>query len=203
MTSNPGLEVSTTPKFTRINLKGQQFGRLFVVDRSPTKNNYGKWLWICLCKCGNTTLLPSARLTAGITSSCGCLHKEGAVSQCQLLAIQNTLSTEQSQINDVYRTCLGSAKARGLAFELSKEETFALSQQPCSYCTQPPSNRILNKYCQRPPLFYSGLDRVDNTLGYLKGNVVPCCKMCNVAKNSHTYEEFVEWIRRVYETYHS
>jgi hypothetical protein len=35
------------------------------------------------------------------------------------------------------------------------------------------------------------LDRIDNNKTYLKDNVVPCCKRCNVAKNNMTQTEFI------------
>lgn len=37
-----------------------------------------------------------------------------------------------------------------------------------------------------------GLDSMDNTIGHTCYNVVPCCKLCNVRKNSDlTYEEMM------------
>lgn len=46
-------------------------------------------------------------------------------------------------------------------------------------------------------LTYNGIDRKNNTLGYLPDNVVPCCKTCNWAKGKKSYEEFMEYLRRV------
>ena len=35
-----------------------------------------------------------------------------------------------------------------------------------------------------------GLDRIDNTKGHTKDNVVPCCYICNTTRGSNfTYEE--------------
>jgi hypothetical protein len=44
---------------------------------------------------------------------------------------------------------------------------------------------------------YSGLDRVDNTVGYTLDNVVPACKACNHAKVDMSYAEFTAWIARL------
>lgn len=42
------------------------------------------------------------------------------------------------------------------------------------------------------PRFGCGLDRMDNSKGYLIGNVVPCCRDCNVIKaNVLTFDEMV------------
>jgi hypothetical protein len=31
-------------------------------------------------------------------------------------------------------------------------------------------------------------------MGYVPGNVVPCCHICNLAKKDMSYEEFISWI---------
>lgn len=46
--------------------------------------------------------------------------------------------------------------------------------------------------------YYTGLDREDNTLGYLYSNLVPCCKVCNRAKSTMTRAEFLTWIGRAH-----
>ena len=46
-------------------------------------------------------------------------------------------------------------------------------------------------------LLHNGIDRVDNSKGYHPENCVPCCKTCNIAKQSMSVEEFLAWARRV------
>lgn len=58
----------------RLNLVGQKFGRLTVLNYAYTKN--GRAYWECKCDCGNKTFVCTYRLTGGITKSCGCLHSE-------------------------------------------------------------------------------------------------------------------------------
>lgn len=41
---------------------------------------------------------------------------------------------------------------------------------------------------------YNGLDRIDNSVGYTEDNCVPCCAVCNRAKNSMGYNEFIEYL---------
>lgn len=57
-----------------IDLTGQKFGRLTVINRGPNKNN--RTAWICKCDCGNEILVIGKSLKSGNTQSCGCLHKE-------------------------------------------------------------------------------------------------------------------------------
>ena len=60
------------PRF--IDLAGQPFGRLTVLERA--KNRNGRVYWKCKCSCGNITIVHSYNLIAGFTKSCGCLNKE-------------------------------------------------------------------------------------------------------------------------------
>jgi len=71
-----------------------------------------------------------------------------------------------------------------LPFELEKEAFEKLVFSECYYCGAPPK-----------PV--NGIDRVDNRLGYLSGNVVSCCRRCNRAKDDMTVEEFLGWVEKL------
>lgn len=59
-----------------IDLTGQKFGRLTVVERDKNANkNYGTF-WKCRCDCGSIKSVASIALRSGLTQSCGCLNKE-------------------------------------------------------------------------------------------------------------------------------
>lgn len=63
-----------------IDLSGQRFGRLTVVERagsyvSPDKKQ-SHALWLCICDCGNTSIVRAGMLRCGHIQSCGCLHRE-------------------------------------------------------------------------------------------------------------------------------
>lgn len=71
-------------------------------------------------------------------------------------------------------------KARGIEFTLSKEQWKELIVKPCYYCGKDLSS--IKKG--------SALDRMDNNIGYLPDNVVPCCESCNYIKGDQlTVEE--------------
>lgn len=53
-------------------LVGKRFGKLIVVSRFAENTKSGKAQWVCKCDCGNTTIVPTYRLTMGQTQSCGC-----------------------------------------------------------------------------------------------------------------------------------
>jgi len=58
-----------------INLKGQKFNKLLVIDIHD-KNINGTIRYLCKCDCGGNTIVQSSKLRNGWTKSCGCLQKE-------------------------------------------------------------------------------------------------------------------------------
>ena len=55
-----------------IDLTGQRFGRLTVIERAEN-TKAGKATWLCKCECGNIKVIPAKNLSRG-TISCGCLY---------------------------------------------------------------------------------------------------------------------------------
>lgn len=66
-----------------LNLSGQRFERLVVLERRGSK--WGKSLWLCRCDCGGEALVTGNDLREARTSSCGCLRAESA-RRCGALA---------------------------------------------------------------------------------------------------------------------
>jgi len=60
-------------------------------------------------------------------------------------------------------------------------------QKPCSYCGD--------------SIKTVGLDRVDNAIGYLDGNIIACCAPCNIAKRDMSQSEYIERCLRVANTF--
>jgi len=54
----------------RLDLRGQRFGRLVVKDYGE-KTRYGQIRYVCICDCGNTSLVRTHALISGRTTSCG------------------------------------------------------------------------------------------------------------------------------------
>lgn len=59
-----------------IDLAGQKFGRLTVIERAPNVGTGATW--ICLCDCGTKKTVRSQHLLRSGTQSCGCLVKDDA-----------------------------------------------------------------------------------------------------------------------------
>lgn len=62
-----------------VDMTGQRFGRLVVVDKVPLDKpqpNGLTFLWRCRCDCGNEVLHQRKTLIAGEATSCGCYQRE-------------------------------------------------------------------------------------------------------------------------------
>lgn len=57
-----------------VDLVGQRFGRLLVVERVDNIGTQAGWL--ARCDCGQSTIVRGHKLRSGATRSCGCLHRE-------------------------------------------------------------------------------------------------------------------------------
>jgi len=178
-----------------IDLTDQKFNRLHVIERILNPKNIGdKHLWRCLCDCGNETFLSENVIKSGAIKSCGCLSIEKATERIKKIAIDSNkgIKTVENSCLLVYKQ---NAKLRNLKFELSDNDTIDIFHQPCFYCGI--IDKKQNRYTKE--FFYlNGIDRLNNLDGYIYGNVVSCCRICNHAKFMMGIDEFYIWIERVY-----
>ena len=174
-------------------LTGRTFGKLIVTglgeDYIPPNGRYKVKRLMCSCSCGNTTEVRVYELLRGITSSCGCLARERA-------SEANRLPKGVASLNSLYDNYKRRARRIGIAFNLSLERFREMTQQLCHYCGKEPSGVVARKGTNGEYI-YNGIDRQDNKVGYEDGNVVPCCKQCNMMKGTQTVEEFLEGVSRI------
>lgn len=180
---------------------GEKFGRLTLIDIAGYKERGGKrpfkaLYYLCECECGNRKEILWNSLRGGDTKSCGCLQKE----ICKKNLTDHTKPKGVAAFNSTYKGYKLSARNRGLLFELTKEEFREISQQNCYYGGESPSN-ICKGHILGSDFIYNGIDRIDNTKGYIKGNVVPCCIKCNKIKLDMSLEDFENQITKIYHHY--
>lgn len=59
-----------------IDLTGQKFGRLTVIEKDKSRITQNGSYWLCQCECGKTKSVKSSSLRRGEILSCGCLRNE-------------------------------------------------------------------------------------------------------------------------------
>lgn len=169
-----------------LELTGTVFGKLTVIESAITSQK-GRW-WRCQCACGNEVIAKASILNAGKRRSCGCASLTWFRGQI----LPDNLALWRKTIIH-YKT---NAKKRYVTWELVEPVAISLLKGDCHYCNAIPSNPISSSRGDRT-ILVSGIDRVDNKLGYVVGNVVSCCKNCNLAKRDRYVEEFIAWAHRI------
>src|SRR5579872_1915065 len=170
-----------------LDLTGQRFGRLLVIDRKRDKDSNTTY-YLCKCDCGNEKRVSCSNLKS-TTRSCRCLQKE-------LVSKRTRKSSGYSILTSIVTYYKRNAKLRNLQWDLSRSVVAELIMLPCYLCGRQNQTGTKTKYGD--VLFHNGIDRLDNTKGYTLANSVPCCKTCNLAKNDLSFEEFKNWVEVIY-----
>ncbi len=134
---------------------------------------YKAQMYDCICVCGKRRLVRGNGKKLA-SKSCGCMFNRGRTpktkEQCDLYA-------------GLFSRYRKDAINRNHPFLLSRKEFRDLVSGPCYYCNS--QEESVHKY-NRFTVYYTGIDRVDNTKGYIKSNCVSCCKQCNNFKKAVT-----------------
>lgn len=173
-------------------LTGETFGEWTVEGFAGNHPKTKAAIYNVRCSCGAVRRLPATTLLTENSKQCKkCKHAK------------HRGEPGQSGLSQLISNYSQGAKVRQLVWTLSRAQAKLLFEGNCHYCGAPPSlecypktkvtleSRTLGKFV------YNGIDRVDNSLGYVTNNVVACCKTCNMAKHSLTQEEFLAWAKRL------
>lgn len=85
--------------------------------------------------------------------------------------------SEKGTLKSFFNDTKNWAFKNDIPFEITKEQIIDISKNPCFYCKD-----LYDEYC---------VDAVDVATGFVKGNVKPCCRLCNRFKKDHNYKDFV------------
>ena len=142
----------------KLELSGQRFGRLLVIQMDESnKNGYSKWL--CLCDCGKTTVVYGTNLRMGGSNSCGCLRIENSIKASTTHGRRHT--TEYAIWSGIKGRCLNKKDkaypkygGRGITICAEWANSFEF---------------FFYEMGERPNLLLT-VERRDNNLGYCKLN---------------------------------
>ena len=162
---------------------GKKFGMITVLSLNSTstggfKTRSKRHYLNCACDCGKEVVKRLDVIGTLGSKSCGCIRK----------------SFHNSAIRKLFTEYRTSAKRRGHEFSIDEEFIKDNIFKNCHYCGIEPSRE---KTVNSDTIIYNGLDRKDNSVGYVEDNLVTCCTICNAAKHTLSYEEFMAWIERL------
>lgn len=170
-------------------LIGLKFNRLTIISHHSKEKGY-----VCICDCGKETIAKIYGLKSGKHKSCGCYTIDSLIKR---FVKPNFYALKIA----TYSNYKASAKKKEYEFSISIDSFFKLMDKDCNYCGLPPSgkwNGAKRTISDTSEFRYSGVDRVDNNIGYIESNCVSCCHICNDSKKNLSLEKWKEWIIRTY-----
>lgn len=146
---------------------GSIFGKLIVIKEVEKSIKYAKTdrMYLCKCICGNNKICRRSRLLRGDNTSCGCLMKSHLQNHGSPLAEIDISSM-------LWQRLKVNAKKRNIEFNITKHYILNLFFEQNQRCAI--SNILLKmpmRKDDRKRKDLASLDRIDNTKGYIKGNV--------------------------------
>ena len=146
-----------------------------------------------VCDCGNVVYRTLKKLKESY--SCGCV-RPGAQKERKTL-----LERGRAASKALFNNRKNQAKYRNLQWSIDFESFLQYTSSNCHYCGTQPScsthfgNSGLKRY--NGAYIYNGLDRIDSSLGYIEGNIVPCCASCNRMKMDLKYDTFIALVLKI------
>ncbi len=173
------------------------YGDLTVVGLAGT-GKYGR-IWKCECACGNTTTAYTAKLVNGHKTSCGC-QKSARANRLKRFGPAHRLFKGCGRISgSLWGRITATAKHRGIEFDISIEDAWALFEQQAGRCAL--TGTVLH-FAESSAELVAGLntaslDRIDSRFGYTRGNVQWVHTVINQMKWNHGQDDFVAWCKLV------
>lgn len=175
----------------RKDYSGQKFGKLTVLEfhSYAIKNNKDP-RWLCQCECGNTKSVRIRCLKKGTTKTCGLCPKP--------IGNQHPEWEGCGELSkNLYNTYRHGAKDRGYEFSVSIEylwDLFLKQDRKCALTGMdiyfPPSYKE-NKNKTASP------DRIDNSRGYIEGNIQWVHREINYLKSDMENDHFIKICKMV------
>lgn len=170
---------------------GDVVGNLEIKGISGTSKS-GIRLYSVLCLlCGSVT---DKRLQAiEKAKSCGCMQSKRDRKAAG--SGRKTATGTRVEINTLISIYKSNARKRGIFFDLTYIQFETLVDSECFFCGDIGGNTLRKRGYS--DYNYTGIDRIDNNVGYLPTNCIACCSWCNRAKNNGTLANFVDQCKKI------
>jgi hypothetical protein len=153
-----------------------------VVGLDRLNNNEGYTEGNCVPCCAPCNILKGTQHPQEFIDKLSAIHKYAATKEpISSEMVYRWSTTYPSKSVPIYTSYQKSANTRNIIFTITEPEFSALIKLPCYICGLPSSDTNKN-----------GIDRFDNSKGYVEGNCRPCCGHCNLLKKNIPYDTILE-----------
>lgn len=187
-----------------INLIGQKFGMLTVIEHvAPTPPNKVHF-WICQCDCGIVKKIAGRHLRGGQIKSCGCSKRRRREESpswrgCGQLSLNH--------FGTIRRSAMGGGKfnRRVKEFSITIEQAWEQFVKQNGKCALTGLQLSFGEGTQQQEKHSStstktaSLDRIDSTKGYVVGNIQWVHKDVNIMKNDLDSKTFFYYCSLIHE----
>jgi hypothetical protein len=174
---------------------GKKFGKLTVIKFDRKASDSYELIFLCACDCGESVSVSNAALRRGTRAHCGCSATHPA--RFDNIPDRYKVSREDLLIGRQMIAYKSHAKKSHRAFELSFGLFKSLILGNCHYCGASPAREARNKSGAPSELLVNGIDRIDSGIGYVDGNIVSSCAMCNIMKLDHSRGDFLGHAQKI------
>jgi len=181
-------------KFDGVFSAGTSYGNWTVINPTVVRLKKGKQEYGCAhihvkCSCGTTSYVEAGKLLHGHTRGCG----------CHIVSFNGNPNWKGYGVIPAryFNNVAKNAIRRGIAFELTIEYLDNLFKQQHGMCALTGESINFSEARKYKAETNASLDRIDNNVGYIEGNVQFVTKQVNFAKHKLSSKEFIELCRKV------
>lgn len=170
--------------------KGDKFNRLTFLYELPNNINNKKY-WCCECECGKIKNYDYYNIIKGKIISCGCFHKDHVKSY--------NWSGYKDIPGNYWSGIISGSVKRNIEFNISIEYAWFIYEKQNKKCKL--SNLSIDFETKRNKIktYQASLDRIDNSKGYIEGNVQWIVKEINYMKNKMNEDTFIYLCKKINE----
>lgn len=187
-------------KHSKEDIKNKKFN--YLIPIKPIFQHGREWVWLCKCDCGNETNVRISKLKNNTTKSCGCLRAQNVISKSDGTN-HKAWKGYKGLSKSFFSMMKNGAKVRGMKFNVTIKYLWHLFKEQKGLCAYTGKKILLpinqRKLTPENRESTASLDRIDNSKGYIKGNVHWTCKRVNYMKHTMGDEYFLGWVKSIYE----
>lgn len=177
------------PSIPKLDLISMTFGKLAVISYIGPAIYGNSHKWDCVCECGQKTVLIDYQIHKRRNIMCGdCMYKRNGEAKKKYVA--GEISSQH------WKHIISGANSRNLEFSITPEYAYNLfiaQDTKCVYSDMPITLVGLGKTKHNPRTGRTAsLDRIDNNLGYVVGNIQWVHKTVNSIKSNLPEEQFLK-----------